>query len=255
MTLLSRYATSAIRFPNIGTSNATSACANCQHKARSNGEDGDGQCGSLEQAVTSRRRVKRGAVLFNGGDKFGSLFYVRSGFFKTCLSAKDGREQVTGFHVVGDILGLDGIASGHLTTDAVALEDSEVWTLSFDLIEQYSKECASLRFQFLKTICSEVVRLQGLALMLGSLKAEERVAVFLINLLDKLKSRGMSQSEVLLRMSRDEIGSFLGIRQETVSRLLRVFSERRILEVDNRHIRVIDSSLLKLMAEPQGTLH
>jgi CRP/FNR family transcriptional regulator len=183
------------------------------------------------------------------------LFYVRSGFFKTCLSAKDGREQVTGFHVVGDILGLDGIASGHLTTDAVALEDSEVWTLSFDLIEQYSKECASLRFQFLKTICSEVVRLQGLALMLGSLKAEERVAVFLINLLDKLKSRGMSQSEVLLRMSRDEIGSFLGIRQETVSRLLRVFSERRILEVDNRHIRVIDSSLLKLMAEPQGTLH
>ena len=91
--------------------------------------------------------------------------------------------------------------------------------------------------------------------MLGSLKAEERVAVFLINLLDKLKSRGMSQSEVMLRMSRDEIGSFLGIRQETVSRLLRVFSERRILEVDNRHIRVIDSSLLKLMAEPQGTLH
>jgi len=246
---------SGIRFPSLGSSHGSPTCATCQVKARNAGEDGDGQCGYLEQVVTSRRRIKRGAVLYNGGDKFGSLFYVRSGFFKTCLSAKDGCEQVTGFHMVGDVIGADGIASGQLTTDAVALEDSEVWTMSFDLIEQYSNECPSLRFYFLKTLSSEVVRLQSLALLLGSLRSEERAAVFLINLLEKLKSRGLSQSEVLLRMSRDEIGSFLGIRQETVSRLLRLFSERRILHVDNRHIKVLDGDVLKTMAESQGTMH
>lgn len=245
-----------IHFPSIDVNGASPTCATCQLKARSvPGGDGAGQCSYLEQVVTSRRRVKRGSVLYNGGDKFNSLFYVRTGFFKTCVSAKDGREQVTGFHMLGDILGVDGISNGHLTTDAVALEDSEVWTMSFDLIEQYSNECSSLRFYFLKTLSNEVVRLQNLALLLGSLRSEERVAVFLINLLEKLKTRGLSQSEVLLRMSRDEIGSFLGIRQETVSRLLRLFSEKNILHVDNRHIRVLDSNVLKNMAESQGAMH
>ena len=245
-----------IRFPKLDSDVTSPTCAACQLKARTAMEsEASAQCGYLEQVVTTRRRVKRGAMLYNGGDKFNALFYVRTGFFKTCVSAKDGREQVTGFHMLGDILGVDGISGGQLTTDAVALEDSEVWSMSFDLIEQYSNECASLRFYFLKTLSKEVVRLQNLALLLGSLRSEERVAVFLINLLEKLKSRGLSQSEVLLRMSRDEIGSFLGIRQETVSRLLRLFSEKQILQVDNRHIRVLDSRVLRNVAEAQGALH
>ncbi len=245
-----------VRFPNMDVNSGSATCATCQIKARGAGAgDSSSQCGYLDQVVTIRKRIKRGAVLYNGGDKFASLFYVRTGFFKTCVSARDGREQVTGFHMMGDLLGMDGIATGQLTTDAVALEDSEVWTMSFDLIEQYSSECPSLRFFFLKTISNEVVRLQSLALLLGSLRSEERVAVFLTSLLEKLKSRGLSQSEVLLRMSRDEIGSFLGIRQETVSRLLRLFSEKRILHVDNRHIRVLDGNGLKNMAESPGALH
>lgn len=242
------------RFPGMGTRALQPTCAQCR-KALSEGGTDSGHCVYMEQVVTHRRRVKQGAVLYNGGDPFTGLLYVRSGFFKTCVGAKDGREQVTGFHMTGDILGVEGISGGKLTTNAVALEDSEVWALSFDLIEQFSKECSSLRIYLLETIGHEVVRMQNLTLMLGSLRADERVAVFLTNLLERLKSRGLSQSEVLLRMSRDEIGSFLGIRQETVSRLLRSFSEERILQVDNRHIKVLNSALLQHMATSQTAMH
>jgi len=199
----------------------------------------------IEDVVASRRKIKRGATLFRNGEKFTSLYAIRTGFFKTCVASEDGRDQVTGFQMAGEVIGLDGIVNDTHTCDAVALEDAEVCVMPFDRIEELSREVNSLQRHVHKIMSREIVRENGVMLLLGSMRAEERLAAFLLNLVQRLHARGFSQSELVLRMTREEIGSYLGLKLETVSRTFSKFVEDGIIEVKQRHVRIIDTEKLK----------
>jgi CRP/FNR family transcriptional regulator, anaerobic regulatory protein len=190
--------------------------------------------------VATRRKVPRGGTLFQAGDRFESLYAVWTGFFKTAVSSKDGRGQVTGFQLGGELLGLDGIGTRRHEVDAVALEDSQVCVIPFEALETLSLEVASLQHQLNRIMSREIVRNQGVMLLLGSMYAEERLAAFLLNLTHRLQARGFSASAVLLRMTREEIGSFLGLTLETVSRTFSKFQADGLLFVRNRQIRITD---------------
>jgi CRP/FNR family transcriptional regulator len=205
----------------------------------------------VDEVVATRRKVARGENLFRNGDKFHSLFAIRTGFFKTRISAEDGRDQVTGFQMAGEIIGLDGIVSDHHTCDAVALEDAEVCVMPFDRIEELSREITSLQRHVHKIMSREIVRENGVMLLLGSMRAEERLAAFLLNLVQRLHARGFSQSELVLRMTREEIGSYLGLKLETVSRTFSKFAEDGIIEVKQRHVRIMNADALKLIVNAQ----
>ena len=206
----------------------------------------------VDEVVATRRKVARGENLFRNGDKFNSLFAIRTGFFKTRISAEDGRDQVTGFQMAGEMIGLDGIVSDRHTCDAVALEDAEVCVMPFDRIEELSREITSLQRHVHKIMSREIVRENGVMLLLGSMRAEERLAAFLLNLVQRLHARGFSQSELVLRMTREEIGSYLGLKLETVSRTFSKFVEEGIIEVKQRHVRIVNADGLKRIVNAQS---
>ena len=198
----------------------------------------------LDNLISMRRRVRRGATLFAAGDGFTSLYAVRSGFFKTVVTTADGRDQVTGFQMAGEILGLDGIVQDKHSCSAVALEDAEVCVLPFDKLEQLSREFSTLQHHVHRIMSREIVRDQGVMLLLGSMRAEERLAAFLLNLVQRLHSRGFSRTEMVLRMTREEIGSYLGMKLETVSRTFSRFQDEGIIEVKQRYVRILDPEAL-----------
>ena len=199
----------------------------------------------LDEIVASRRAVARGEALFRSGEAFSSLFAVRAGFFKTCVSSEDGRDQVTGFQMAGELLGLDGIGSDRHTCDAVALEDSQVCIIPYHQLEDLSRELPDLQRHFHKIMSREIVRDHGVMLLLGSMRAEERLAAFLLNLTQRLRTRGFSGSSLILRMTREEIGSYLGLKLETVSRAFSHFQEAGLLTVKQRHIEVLNADGLQ----------
>ena len=205
----------------------------------------------VDEVVATRRKVGRGESLFKNGDRFNALFAIRTGFFKTRISTEDGRDQVTGFQMAGEIIGLDGIVSDRHTCDAVALENAEVCVMPFDRIEELSREITSLQRHVHKIMSREIVRENGVMLLLGSMRAEVRLAAFLLNLFQRLHARGLSQTEVILRMTREEIGSFLGLKLETVSRTFSKFAEDGIIDVKQRHVRILNPEELKLIVNAQ----
>ena len=206
----------------------------------------------IDEVVATRRKVTRGENLFRNGDKFSALYAIRTGFFKTSVSSEDGRDQVTGFQMAGEIIGLDGIVSDHHTCDAIALEDAEVCVMPFDRIEELSREIKSLQHHVHKIMSREIVREHGVMLLLGSMRAEERLAAFLLNLVQRLHARGFSQSELILRMTREEIGSFLGLKLETVSRTFSKFVDDGIVEVKQRYVRILNTDALKQIVNSQS---
>ena len=205
----------------------------------------DNELSSLDEMVSARRTVRRGESLFHAGDPFTALYAVRTGFFKTTVSAADGRDQVTGFQMAGELIGLDGISNDRHSCDAVALEDSQVCMIPYGQLESLSREFTLLQHQFHKIMSREIVRDHGVMLLLGSMRAEERLAAFLLNLTQRLQARGFSASALVLRMTREEIGSYLGLKLETVSRTFSKFQDEGILEVKQRDIRILDASALQ----------
>ena len=209
------------------------------------------QVDKLDELVSTRRSVERGQTLFRSGDNFQNLYAVRTGFFKTCVMAEDGRDQVTGFQMAGELLGLDGIGTERHTCDAVALEDSTVCVIPYHMLEGLSHEVTDLQRVFHKIMSREIVRDHGVMLLLGSMRAEERLAAFLLNLTQRLYMRGYSRTEFILRMTREEIGSYLGLKLETVSRTFSKFQDDGLLEVKQKQIRILDQeSLRRLVSNP-----
>jgi CRP/FNR family transcriptional regulator len=180
----------------------------------------------LEGLVYTRRRVKRGETLFRAGAGFESLYAVRSGFFKSRVILEDGRDQVTGFHMAGEIVGMDGIATDNHTADVIALEDSEVCVLPYGRLEE-----PRLLRQLHKLMSRELVRDQGVMMLLGTMRAEERLAAFLLGLSQRFLARGYARDDFHLRMTREEMGSYLGLSLETVSRLFSRFQEDGLMSV------------------------
>lgn len=229
------------------------ACSNCNMReiCLPVGLNSD-ELNKLDEVVEKRRKVKQGELLFSSGDTFTSLYAIRTGFFKTCISSEDGREQVTGFQMAGEIMGLDGIVTDRHNCNAVALEDAEVCMLPFASIEDLSREFPVLQRHVHKIMSREIVRENGVMMLLGNMRAEERVAAFLLNLVQRLHARGYSQTELTLRMTREEIGSYLGLKLETVSRTFSKFSEDGIIEVKQRYVRILDPEALKKIFNAQA---
>ena len=202
--------------------------------------------------VAARRKVARGEALFRIGDRFDALFAVWTGFFKTVITSKQGREQVTGFQMGGELIGLSGIDTGRHEVDAIALEDSQVCVIPYAELERLSREVPSLQRQVHKVMSREIATDHGVMLQLGSMHAEERLAAFLLNLLHRLDSRGFSPSSMLLRMNREEIGSFLGLKLETVSRTFSKFQASGLLFVRQRQIQITDPVGLQQVLDGAG---
>jgi CRP/FNR family transcriptional regulator, anaerobic regulatory protein len=208
----------------------------------------------LDSIVATRRRIKQGGHLFSSGDSFNTLYAIRTGYFKTCVIAEDGREQVTGFQMAGEIIGLDGIVNDAHNCNAVALEDAEVCVMPFESVEELSREFPVLQRHVHKIMSREIVRENSVMMLLGNMRAEERLAAFLLNLVQRLHARGFSQSELVLRMTREEIGSYLGMKLETVSRTFSKFSEEGIIEVKQRNVKIVNHEALKKIFNPQTTV-
>ncbi|CAM5789358.1 MAG: fumarate/nitrate reduction transcriptional regulator Fnr [Burkholderiales bacterium] len=230
------------------------ACSNCNLRELCMPVDvTDQDMDKLDSLVATRRKIRRGESLFSNGDRFDALYAIRTGFFKTRVTTEDGRDQVTGFQMAGEIIGLDGIVGDRHSCDAVALEDAEVCEMPYGRIEELSREVPALQTHVHKIMSREIVREHGVMLLLGSMRAEERLAAFLLNLVQRLHARGFSRSELVLRMTREEIGSFLGLKLETVSRTFSKFAEDGLIEVKHRHVRILDIEALRtLVNAPEG---
>ncbi|HFC6351683.1 MAG: fumarate/nitrate reduction transcriptional regulator Fnr [Neisseria sp.] len=201
----------------------------------------------LDTVIKQSHRLKKGEFLFRSGESFHSLYAIRTGFFKTTVASQDGRDQVTGFFMSGELIGMDGICTHSHSCDAVALEDSEVCELPFGHMEALSKEIPSIQTHFFRLMSREIVRDQGVMLLLGNMRAEERIAAFLLNLSQRLHHRGFAANDFILRMSREEIGSYLGLKLETVSRTLSRFHQEGLIVVEHKHIRLLKPELLNQM--------
>jgi CRP/FNR family transcriptional regulator len=201
----------------------------------------------LDNMVSTRRRIKRGDHLYRAGEAFDAIYAIRSGFFKTDVLLEDGRDQVTGFQMAGELLGLDGISTEHHTCNAIALEDSEICAIPFSRLEVLSREIHTLQHHFHKVMSREIVRDHGVMMLLGTMRAEERLAAFLLNLSQRFTARGFSHAEFYLRMTREEIGSYLGLKLETVSRAFSRFQEEGHIAVQQKHIRILNVNGLKAL--------
>jgi CRP/FNR family transcriptional regulator, anaerobic regulatory protein len=229
---------------SIGT--LRSHCATCSMRALCLPVGlGEKDLAQLDAALGNRLKLKKGESLFRNGAAFTSLYAVRLGSLKTTVLSDDGREQVAGYHMPGDLLGLDGMSDDRHGCEAVALEDSELCVMPFTRIEDLAREVPALQHNLHKFLSREIERDHKVMLLLGSMRAEERLAAFLLNLSERYHSRGYSSTEFVLRMTREEIGSYLGLKLETVSRLFSRFQEEGLVSVAGRSVKIIDISVLK----------
>lgn len=203
----------------------------------------------LDALVDTRRFIRRGQALFRSGEPFDSVYAIRTGFFKTRLASTDGQEQITGFQMAGEVLGLDGISTDVHQCDAVALEDSQVCVIRYGQLESLSREFTDLQRQFHKIMSREIVNDHGMMRLLGNRRAEERLAAFVLDLTRRLRSRGFSSSSLLLRMTREEIGTYLGLTLETVSRSFSRLHDDGVLRVHRRQIDVLDPVALERLVD------
>ncbi|MPW19190.1 helix-turn-helix domain-containing protein [Paraburkholderia sp. CNPSo 3157] len=198
----------------------------------------------VDSLVCEVRTVQRGANLYRANDPFHSVYVLRSGSFKTIVMHREGREQVTGFQISGEILGLDGIAGGQHRCGAVALERSTVCVIPFEPLENLCREIKPMQRHLHRMMSWEIVRETNMILLLGTMRAEQRVAAFLLNLAERYGTLGYSATEFNMRMTRNEIGSYLGITLETASRMFSKLQQERLVHARGKQIRILDSAAL-----------
>jgi CRP/FNR family transcriptional regulator len=194
----------------------------------------------LESVIHTARTVKRGEAVFREGDAFHNLYAVRSGSLKTVATRHDGREQVIGLHLAGEALGLDGISDDTHPSTAIALEDSSVCVIPYRPLTALCTEATTMQLRMHKLMSGQIVRETAQAILLGSLNADERIASFLLDVSLRYRKRGYSAAEFNLRMTREDIGSYLGMTLETVSRTLSKFQRCGLIAMQGRVVRVVD---------------
>jgi CRP/FNR family transcriptional regulator len=235
--LASTRGASVVRLmPQAGSATACSSC--CLKGVCLPCDLGRPELDRFDEISTAKRRVPRGASLYHNGDRFDTLYAVRSGAFKTVGVSRHGDEKITGFHLPGELLGLDAISNQRHGYSAVALEDSEVCALPFAPLERMAMSMPALQHQLLRLISGDISRDHGLMLLLGSMTAEQRLAAFLLSLSRRHQRLGFSASRFILRMTREEIGNYLGLTLETVSRLLSRFRREGLIAVRQREVEI-----------------
>jgi CRP/FNR family transcriptional regulator len=195
-----------------------------------------------------RRKLCAGQYVFRAGQPFHALYLVHVGFLKTCELADDGREQVTGFRMRGDLVGVESIGLASYSCDVVALEDSEVWELPYPPVLTACFQMPDLQMRLTAALAEEIRRDRSWMLALGTLSAEQRVATFLLDVASRHARLGFSDRHFILRMSRADMANFLALKHETVSRALSHLQDMQCISVQRREIRVLDGDGLKTLA-------
>jgi CRP/FNR family transcriptional regulator len=208
----------------------------------------DADMSRLDAIIGRRRKVPRDTHLYRMGDPFTNLYAIRLGHFKTFQINVGGEEQITGFQMAGELLGMDAIGTERHHCSAVALEDSEVCEIPFSRLEELFGHIPTLLHHFHRMMSQEITREQSVMLLLGNMRAGQRFAAFMANLSSRYAARGYSSTSFQLRMSREEIGNYLGLTIESISRLLSRFKKLGVLQVSNREIVIVEPARLKAMA-------
>ena len=206
----------------------------------------------FDALVTHRTKLNKNETLYRGGDAFHALYAIQFGSLKTAVLADDGREQIVGYHILGEIIGFDGIGADRHCVGAIALENTELCALPFNSIEKLARTMPALQHNLHRMMSTQIAWDQSAMLMLGSMHAEERLAVFLLNLADRYRRRGYSSTEYVLRMTREEIGSYLGLKLETVSRLFSRFQGEGLIQIQGRAVKLLDTVALKGLVGQRG---
>ncbi len=209
----------------------------------------------LESIVKRNKPIQRGQILFSPGDRFRSLYVIKTGSVKTFTQTPAGDEHVIGFHLPGELLGLDAIQDDQHGCFAKALETTAVCELPFEKLEHLAATIPSLQHQLLRLLSKEVSSEANMISLLNNSTAEERLASFLLSLSERFRRRGFSPTDFFLAMSRQDIGSYLGLALETISRLFTRFQEQGVLEVDRKHVKIKDLEHLRQMLRHHTPCH
>ena len=202
----------------------------------------------LDAAIDRRRLLKAGQHVYRLGDSFEALYAIRNGFFKTYEISNEGHEQINGFHMTGEIMGMDAIGTDQHACSAIALEDCEVCIIPYSRLEELLHDIPSLMHQFHRLMSREIAADHGMMMLLGNMSAEQKLAAFLVNLSERLGVRGLSPTVMRLSMSREEIGNYLGLKLETVSRMFSKFQEDGLVQVERRNLTIADLPALQGLA-------
>jgi CRP/FNR family transcriptional regulator, anaerobic regulatory protein len=230
----------------ITISSITSNCADCSmHELCLPAAVSDEDLDRLETIMSKRTRIERGSSLYRSGEVFSSLYAVRLGHFKTVYSEGPAAKQITGFQMSGEILGMEGIGQVRHKCSAIALEDSEVCEIPYGRLESLLTEMPSLQAHFHRMMSREIEREHQVMLLLGSMSADQRVAAFLLNLSKRYEARGFSSSHFVLRMTREDIGNYLGLTIESVSRVFSRFKKNDWIEGSPRDVKILDRGALE----------
>ncbi|PHH43870.1 fumarate/nitrate reduction transcriptional regulator Fnr [Pseudomonas putida] len=232
--------------PVLQAQHLKTACSNCSvlELCLPIGMNG-AEVARLDTLIVQRVKVKKGAALYRTGDPLRSLYAVRIGSFKTSMLSVDGREQVTGFHIPGEMLGLDAISADEHACNAFALEDSEVCPIHFAQLEKLAQSLPSLQHNLNRLLSREIVRDHSMLMLMGNMNSDERLAAFLVNLSQRLSLRGYSAKDFVLKMRREEIGSYLGLRLETICRGIAHLRDQELVEISGRDVRIQNMDGLK----------
>ncbi|MEH6518387.1 MAG: fumarate/nitrate reduction transcriptional regulator Fnr [Halioglobus sp.] len=202
----------------------------------------------LDDIIQRGKPLQKNEHIYREGDEFNSVFAVRSGTLKAYKTTDDGREQVTGFYFPGEILALDGISADIHASSAMALETASICEIPFDALEKLSSTLPSLQRHFLQLMSREITEDQQLITLLSKNTAEERVAALMLGISTRNTRRRLSPTQFRLAMSRLDIGNYLGLTVETVSRVFSRMQKLEILRVDNKEIEILDTERLRTMA-------
>ena len=209
----------------------------------------ESELAELDKIVRHHPPIQPGQHLYHPGDSSRSLFAVRSGALKNYCITESGDEQVLGFTLPGELVGLDGLADGRHSSAAVTLETTSICEMPFDSLESLCMKLPSLNRQLLRVASKEISDDHQMLMQLGKRSAEERLASFLLSLSRRYQSRGLSATEFNLPMSRQDIGNYLGLAIETVSRLFAHFVDEELLQVNRKSITILDLPNLQAMVE------
>jgi CRP/FNR family transcriptional regulator len=209
------------------------------------GQFGDIGENELRTLVATHRHVRQGCHAYHSGDPFNALYAVRAGSFKSVGVTRNGIEKVTGFHLPGDLLGLDAVGPGRHEYEALAMEDAQICVIPFARLEEFARRVQTLQHWLLQAMSCDISRDHGLMLFLGGMDAQQRLAAFLLSLSRRYAVRGYSPRRFSLRMTRGDIASYLGLTLETVSRLMSRFQRDRLILARQRDVELLEINRLR----------
>ena len=213
----------------------------------------EGDMDRLDKIIRRGRPIQKGQILFQQGEPYQAIFAVRTGALKTFTIAPSGEEQITGFHLASELVGLAGYNNGTYPLTAKALETTTVCEIPIAQFEALADGLPGLRRQLMRNMSQEIRQDQGMMLLLSKKNAEERVASFLLNIAERYGRRGFSTSRFRLPMSRVDISNYLGLAVETISRVFTRFQKNGMIETQGKEVVLLDTAMLKEMAGHQLT--